>query len=350
MSNNLPWCRKKSPYLHLLILVLFHICWIGAFNVAHDVFHSRSSLLLLPMAGKQPTTTKTTNEWKKRSKRWVLVVEDEESIRSFVGQYLFDSGYQVTLCADALSALQVTNNFTHFTAELQSRSRSSDITLVRFRYDDDDGGGGIHPPQKNAPDAIVTDIRMPGPIDGIGLLRAIRSSDILKSIPIILLTAKGRTEDRVAGYDHGADVYLPKPFDPDELVAILDNLIDRNQLLSGTMNDGNSRVSLQDLKQDVYEIKNLLKEKTNRISSADSNVSGLVVPTSYQVKSISLSMDEQTVLKHLCRGWTNKEIAQQLNYSVRRVEQHLTSMYRKTGCNNRTELVRWAFDTKMVDL
>jgi DNA-binding NarL/FixJ family response regulator len=309
----------------------------------------------------QQQQQRNKDEWDKRSERWVLVVDDEESIRSYVGQYLFHSGYQVTLCNDGLSALQMTRNFTNVMAELQTTratTRPIDITSIHSSHTD-----GIHPPPiipKTCPDAIVTDIRMPGPLDGLDLLREIRADERLKGIPVILLTAKGRTEDRVVGYDNGADVYLPKPFDPDELVAILDNVIDRNQLLSGTTNDGLNRVSLQDLQEDVKEIKTLLRDKYNNIvdpsiqnRNSDSSLSGLVPTTrrsSIMNGNISLTSDERAVLELLCQGLTNKEMAQQLNYSVRRVEQHLTSMFRKTGCTNRTELVRLAFDTKMVDL
>lgn len=44
-------------------------------------------------------------------------------------------------------------------------------------------------------------------------------------VPVVLLTAKGMTEDRVAGYRAGADAYIPKPFDPDELISVIDSAI-----------------------------------------------------------------------------------------------------------------------------
>jgi len=316
---------------------------------------------------------RSEDEWEKRSQRWVLVVDDEESIRSYVGQYLFHSGFQVTLCKDGLSALQVTQNFTNVMLEIQNKTLTSsitDMTSIHSRLGGDDDNDDHRPIiLKTCPDAIVTDIRMPGPLDGLGLLREIRADENLKGIPIILLTAKGRIEDRVLGYDSGADVYLPKPFDPDELVAILDNVIDRNQQLSRTRNDGSSsKVTLQDVQKDVQEIKEMiLRNQSTRtglhkiiIQNIDeddkdeSKWSSSLLSTSNSATivsgNISLSSDEYTVLKLLCQGLTNKEMAQQLNYSIRRVEQHLTSMYRKTGCNNRTELVRWAFGTKMVDI
>jgi DNA-binding response OmpR family regulator len=57
------------------------------------------------------------------------------------------------------------------------------------------------------------------------LLEAIRKDDRLVGVPVVLLTAKGMTEDRVAGYRAGADAYIPKPFDPDELISVIDSAI-----------------------------------------------------------------------------------------------------------------------------
>nr|WP_325185848.1 response regulator transcription factor [uncultured Oscillibacter sp.] len=65
-------------------------------------------------------------------------------------------------------------------------------------------------------DCIVLDIMMPK-LDGIQALRALRAKNV--STPVLLLTAKGQVEDRVAGLDSGADDYLPKPFDNRELIA-----------------------------------------------------------------------------------------------------------------------------------
>ena len=65
-------------------------------------------------------------------------------------------------------------------------------------------------------DGIVLDVMMPG-LDGIEVLRRLRSDGV--KTPIMMLTAKGEKNDRINGFDSGADDYLPKPFDPDELIS-----------------------------------------------------------------------------------------------------------------------------------
>jgi len=239
-----------------------------------------------------------------RSKRWVIVVDDEEAIRKSVSSYLFDQGYQVTACSDADTALKVC--FSDTDEETASTS---------------------------VPDAIVTDVCMPGK-DGLEFLSIIRSEERLLEVPVVLLTAKGMVESRIAGFKAGADAYLPKPFDPEELLSIIDNLIDRHKTLSG------ESVKVDDLKQDLDEIKYLLLEK------GGGGVGGGWV----EATNVFLTPDERDVLELLCKGLINREIADKLFISTRRVEQHITSMFRKTECKNRTELVRWAVSTGNIDI
>src|SRR5688572_14024473 len=103
----------------------------------------------------------------------VVVVEDEESIQKLVAVALRRAGYEVTLAADGQEALQQITSAT--------------------------------------PDLIISDVMMPR-MDGLELLRHLRSDPATCAIPVILLTAKGATEDVVAGLDLGADDYLAKPF------------------------------------------------------------------------------------------------------------------------------------------
>jgi DNA-binding NarL/FixJ family response regulator len=244
--------------------------------------------------------------WRKRMEKWIIICDDEESIRKTVGQLLFDRGYQVTACADGSTALRVA---------LSKRADSNGDVVDKI------------------PDCIVSDIRMPG-MDGLELLRRIRSEELLVEVPVILLTAKGRTQDRIAGYDSGADAYLSKPFDPDELVAIVDNVIDRHETLNG------ANIQVSDLKRDLDEIKFLLLEK-----GGGGVGNGWVEQT-----NVFLAPDEREVLELVCQGLMTKEIAVKTYISTRRVEQLLTRMFRKTGVKNRTELVRWAASTGNVQL
>jgi DNA-binding response OmpR family regulator len=79
---------------------------------------------------------------------------------------------------------------------------------------------------ESLPDLIVSDIRMPG-MDGYELVRNLRSSARARLIPIVFLTAKDETADRIAGFRSGVDAYLTKPFEPDELLAVVANILKR---------------------------------------------------------------------------------------------------------------------------
>jgi DNA-binding NarL/FixJ family response regulator len=255
----------------------------------------------------QKATTNTTDNDKdndriqdpkflKRNKHWVVLVDDEQAIRQSVGDFLYDEGYQVTACADADALLEVCR-----------KPR---------------GPGGL----PATPDAIVSDVRMPGK-DGIELTEYIRADERLQRVPVILLTAKAMTQDRIAGYKAGADVYLPKPFNPDELLSILDNAILRRRQMQG---QGGSMV---DLKQDMASIKELLKQ----------NGANLVKKT-----NVYLTPTEREVLDLLCKGYTSQEIATERGVILPGVTRVIQSLYSKTETQTRTELVRWAIQTGYV--
>ena len=107
----------------------------------------------------------------------ILVVDDDQRLRSLLQRYLAEAGFRVT------------------TAETAEQARD------RLRY--------------LQPDLMVLDVMMPGE-SGLSLTQSLKS--VAQSVPIILLTAAGAPEDRIAGFEAGADDYLPKPFDPRELV------------------------------------------------------------------------------------------------------------------------------------
>lgn len=249
-------------------------------------------------------------KWQERSKRWVILVDDEEAIRSAVGQFLFDQGYQVTACPSAKIALN----------ECRTKRVISEDGTEKLK----------------SPDVIVSDIRMPE-MDGLELLGEIRSDKRLVEVPVVLLTAKGMAEDRIAGFKAGADAYVPKPFDPEELLSIIDNVILRHESLNG------KNVKVEDLKKDLDEIKFMLLEKGG-------GGIGPIGPGWVADTSVFLTPDERNVLELLCKGLMTKEIAKETLLSTRRVEQLLTSMFRKTDTSNRTELVRWAVATGNVQI
>jgi DNA-binding response OmpR family regulator len=107
----------------------------------------------------------------------ILVVDDESTIREVVSRYLQREGYQVVEAPDGFAALDA--------------MRDSEIDL------------------------IVLDLMLPG-IDGLTLTQHLRQD---RQIPIIMLTAKGEPNDRIRGLDLGADDYITKPFNPQEVVS-----------------------------------------------------------------------------------------------------------------------------------
>ncbi len=115
----------------------------------------------------------------------LLVVDDDARLRDLLRRYLTDQGFRVTTAGDAAEA--------------------------RRRLD------GI------AFDLLVLDVMMPGE-DGLALTASLRASS---RIPILLLTAKAETADRIGGLERGADDYLTKPFEPRELVLRIRNILQR---------------------------------------------------------------------------------------------------------------------------
>jgi DNA-binding response OmpR family regulator len=90
-----------------------------------------------------------------------------------------------------------------------------------------DGDAGLAEALNEEYDLIILDRMLPGEVDGVGILKALRDTKIFT--PVLFLTAKDRTEDRVEGLNHGADDYLVKPFSFDELLARVRALLRRPQ-------------------------------------------------------------------------------------------------------------------------
>jgi|GEM_PF-818046 len=136
---------------------------------------------------------------------------------------------------------------------------------------------GFESAKKNIPDLIITDLMMPE-MNGEELTALIRSDDDLNHIPIIVLSAKSAGTNKIALYDLGADNYLIKPFEVDELLAIIRSLLQvRNQLRE----QFKSKFHLEDAAEEIYDgNENRFIEKTKgiileNISNSDFNVSTL---------------------------------------------------------------------------
>ncbi len=115
----------------------------------------------------------------------VLVVDDDDRLRDLLGKFLTENGFVVAMASDAADA----------------RTKMDTLAF----------------------DIIVLDLMMPGE-NGLDFAAWLRDRS---SVPILMLTAMGEVEDRIAGLEHGADDYLAKPFEPRELLLRLNNILKR---------------------------------------------------------------------------------------------------------------------------
>mmetsp|Transcript_51547 Transcript_51547/g.124442 ORF Transcript_51547/g.124442 Transcript_51547/m.124442 type:complete len:488 (+) Transcript_51547:160-1623(+) len=314
-------------------------------------------------------STVTVNETIEQGKKyWVVLIDDEEDLRLAVSDFLYDKGYHVSAYADAPTFLEFCND----KDQRQQQQRTPKLMgKVQSDASDDDNEENDDDDDENAarfPDAVISDVRMPGGPNGVELVKAIRShpSLELRTIPIVMLTAKALAQDRIEGYQAGADFYLPKPFSPDELVSIIDNMISRKEQRrkaaeeaaaaatstaialkkndnEGTSSDGedDNRKSivptdipdLLQLKQELEEIKSIMKENAERV---------------VQKTDVCLQDRERVVLELVCDGYTNGEIAEQCGVSAVTINRCVKKLKDMTETKTRTELARWAVSTGYV--
>jgi two-component system alkaline phosphatase synthesis response regulator PhoP len=122
----------------------------------------------------------------------ILIVDDDKSIVKILRSYVEQAGYEV------LSAY--------------------------------DGDAALHYIRREKPDLVLLDIMMPQK-DGIEVIRIVRGDSLLQSLPIILITAKVEDLDKILGLEMGADDYITKPFNSREVVARINALLRRNELI-----------------------------------------------------------------------------------------------------------------------
>lgn len=118
----------------------------------------------------------------------ILVVDDDREIRQLVGDYLQKNGFRISLAAEG--------------KQMREILESAQI------------------------DFVVLDLMLPGE-DGLTLCRTLRATPAFARLPVLMLTARGEAIDRVVGLEIGADDYLPKPFEPRELLARIRNILRR---------------------------------------------------------------------------------------------------------------------------
>jgi DNA-binding NarL/FixJ family response regulator len=210
----------------------------------------------------------------------ILVADDNLGTRLSVSDYLEISGYSVITAEDGQQALSMIDRY--------------------------------------HPHLIVTDINMPK-LDGYELVRKVRQRPEFRLLPVVFLTERSSTEERIRGYQLGCDMYLPKPFEMQELSAVIRNLLERSQIIQSEW----------------------------RFSSLEVTRSQPQTPTS--PNTFDLTKREQQVLDLLTTGLSNGDIGNKLHLSPRTVEKYVSSLLRKTETSNRAELVRFALENHLVE-
>jgi DNA-binding NarL/FixJ family response regulator len=222
----------------------------------------------------------------------LLLVDDEPGLREAVQAYLEDSGYTVHTASNAREGWEVL--------------------------------------QQTLPDLVISDIMMPQ-VDGYQFLKQLREDPRFAALPVVFLTARGMTSDRIQGYKAGCDAYISKPFDPDELVVVVNNLLERRATVTKSATGDGETPDIADMARQIAEIRALLTQR------------GAITQTPSPIK-IDFTPREQSVLELVAEGLMNKEIASRLETSVRNVEKYVSRLFSKTGTNSRTELVRYALE------
>ncbi len=125
----------------------------------------------------------------------VLVVDDDQKIRDLLGRYLSENGFRVTTASDAQAA-------------------RADMRGLEF-------------------DVVLLDVMMPGE-NGLDLARDLKAT---RQVPICMLTARSEAEHRIEGLEAGVDDYIPKPFEPRELLLRLRNILKRGSGPAGSQDE-----------------------------------------------------------------------------------------------------------------
>ena len=167
----------------------------------------------------------------------ILVVDDDVGIRLVISDYLdVSAGYSVLTAVDGQEALDMVERY--------------------------------------HPHLMVTDIVMPR-VNGYELVRRVRQHPTFRLLPVIFLSERNKTEERIRGYQSGADLYLPKPFEFRELGAAVRNLLERSQMMQSEYRLF-SEESLRFLQHSAVDTKNsgfsltLTRARTGRLGAADS--------------------------------------------------------------------------------
>lgn len=219
----------------------------------------------------------------------ILVVDDDKVLRTVLNHTLRQEGYQVTVVPTGSEAIKSFEQSTH--------------------------------------DIVISDVSMPE-MDGFEFCRQLRSLPSGQLVPFIFLSARGDIEDRVMGHSIGADDYLTKPFEMRELLAKIEALIEKSRRIHS-------------------EIVHLIGQLVSSNQSSTKVEATQREPTQKEGHTpdpLPLTPAEERVFWEVIQGYTNKQISDRLFISPRTVQTHLSNILNKLNLENRTQLVRFAFE------
>jgi two-component system response regulator MprA len=205
----------------------------------------------------------------------VLIAEDDRAVRESLVRALILEGYQVTATSNGAEALDA----------------------VRIA----------------PPDIVLLDVSMPL-VDGLTVCRVLRSEQ--NRVPVLMLTARTETSDRVAGLDAGADDYLPKPYALDELLARVRALLRRSTYDDSSAPEG--ELSVGDLRVDVAARRAFRGDREIELSKTEFDLLELLV------RNKGIVLDHTTIYEriwHYDFGPDSKNLAVYIGYLRRKTEQ-----------------------------
>ncbi|NJL97464.1 MAG: response regulator transcription factor [Synechococcaceae cyanobacterium RM1_1_27] len=182
------------------------------------------------------------------------------------------------------------------------------------------GAEGLERFSQDNPDLVVSDVVMPD-MDGFEFCRQLRLRRVGELVPFIFLSSRGELDDRVQGYELGADDYLTKPFEPRELTAKIESQIERTR-----------RMQMEMMR--LIQVQKQVDPLPQPPPAADQP----------KPEVLPLTPAEERVFREVIRGATNKQVGETLFISPRTVQTHLTNILGKLALENRAQLVRYAYE------
>jgi DNA-binding NarL/FixJ family response regulator len=210
----------------------------------------------------------------------VLVVDDDTTLRLALTRYLEKRGYSVQNTGSANEALAAI--------------------------------------EQDPPDLVVSDVMMPE-MDGYEFCRRLRASRSGQLVPFIFLSSRAEVDARVQGHSIGADDYIIKPFEPRELMAKIESQLERSRRIHS-------------------EIVRLMQKTAAEAGEAQP------APAPPPPIALPLTPAEEKVFWEVVQGFTNKQIGDRLFVSPRTVQTHLSNILSKLQLENRSQLVRFAYE------